>query len=86
MNPMRALAIITILLTLAGCSGLIVANDGGRIVVEHDGFISHETASATAVKSCQQAGKGNATYIRSTNKNPSLPPGYGVQLSTFSCE
>lgn len=86
MPAMRALLAATFLAGLTACAGLVTANDGNKVTVEHDGFVSVATARDVALKSCQQAGKANATFLASANKNPSLPAGTGVQLSTYSCE
>jgi hypothetical protein len=69
----------------AGCAGMVTANDGRRVTVEHDGFVSVESARGVAIKSCQQAGKTDAAYVSSANKNPVFAAGLGVQLSTFEC-
>lgn len=78
-------AIVTTAL-LSGCSGMVASNDGERVVIEHDGFVSLASAHEPATAACIQNGKNSAVYLRSANKNPRLAPGSGVQLSTFQCE
>jgi len=73
-------------MVLAGCAGMVASNDGTRVVIEHDGFVSLDSARDVALKSCQQAGKTRAVHVISANKNPRFDPGVGVQLSTFHCE
>lgn len=71
---------------LTGCAGMVASNDGSRVVIEHDGFISTESARDVALKSCQQFGKTKALHLATANKNPRFEAGFGVQLSTFACE
>ena len=71
---------------IVGCSGMVTANDGNRVTVEHDFFVSIDSALDVALQSCTQAGKSKATFVVSANKNPRFAPGQGVQLSTFQCE
>lgn len=74
-----------LLLSLSACSGLVVNHGERDLVVEHDFFISRASADQVASKSCAQSGRGAATFVSSTNKNPSLPAGQGVQLSRYIC-
>lgn len=76
----------TAAVVLAGCAGMVASNDGTRVVIEHDGFVSLDSARDVALRSCQQAGKSRAVHVISVNKNPRFEPGVGVQLSTFQCE
>lgn len=71
---------------LAGCAGMVASNDGSRVVIEHDGFVSVASAAEVAAKSCAQAGKPRVRHVVTANKNPRFDPGVGVQLSTFQCE
>lgn len=72
---------------LTGCAGLVTANDGERVTIEHDGFglVALERVQKIAAKACVQNGKTDATHVRTVNKNPSLGKGSGAQLSTFLC-
>ena len=70
---------------LAGCAGLTTYNDGERVVIEHDAFITAEAAREQAAKSCRQAGKTGASFLTTVSKNPAIPVGSGVQISTFRC-
>ena len=79
------LALVAASVTVA-CSGMVTANDGSRVTVEHDFFISTDSAQAVAVSSCKQVGKASARHVTTVNKNPRFAPGQGVQLSTFQCE
>lgn len=83
---MKSIVFGILALSVAGCSGMVTSNDGSRVTVEHDFFISVESARDVALQSCRQAGKSKATYVASANKNPRFAPGQGVQLSTFQCE
>lgn len=83
---MKWMAGLCAALALAGCAGMVASNDGNRVVIEHDGFISLASASEVAARSCAQAGKPRVRHIVSANKNPRFEPGFGVQLSTFQCE
>jgi hypothetical protein len=72
---------------LSGCVGLVTANDGEQVTIEHDGFglVAMETVRKVAMKACIQNGKVGATHVRTINVNPSLGKGKGAQLSTFRC-
>lgn len=85
-GTMRCAAAVALVSMLAGCAGMVASNDGNRVVIEHDGFVSLDSARDVATKSCAQAGKSRATHVVSVNKNPRFEPGFGVQLSTFQCE
>lgn len=80
------LALMASVAFLSGCAGMVVSNDGNRVVIEHDGFVSLDSARSVAEKSCLQAGKSRVVHVVSVNKNPRFDPGLGVQLSTFQCE
>ena len=83
---MRILAAVAISLPLfSGCAGMVTANDGERVTLEHDGFVSIDSVKALAVKVCKQNGKNDAELVKTANKNPSFKPGFGAQLSTFQC-
>jgi len=79
-------ALFIVLSLLGGCAGMVTANDGYRVTVEHDGFVSVESARSVAVRACKQNGKEDATHVATANKNPRFKPGFGVQLSTFECK
>ena len=81
---MKNLLLLTSVL-FSGCAGMVTANDGDRVTVEHDGFISMESTRTVALKACQQNGKAEAKHVKTANKNPRFEPGFGVQLSTFQC-
>ena len=83
---MKPLLFGLLALGIVGCSGIVTANDGNRVTVEHDFFVSTDSARDVALQSCMQAGKSKATFVMSANKNPRFAPGQGVQLSTFQCE
>lgn len=78
-------ALLSICLALAGCAGMVVGGDADTVVIEHDFFIPAESARAIAQASCEQSGKRSADHSATVNKNPRLPRGHGVQLSTFRC-
>mgnify|MGYP000859512417 FL=1 len=82
----RTLALAAACVAVIGCSGMVTAVDGDRVTIEHDGFVSAESAREIAIRSCRQSGKADAKYVKSTNKNPRLDAGFGVQLSTFQCQ
>jgi hypothetical protein len=72
-------------LGLSGCAGMVTFNDGSQTAIEHDSFVSADRARTLAAKSCAQAGKQDAQLVTSVNKNPALPAGSGVQVSTYRC-
>ena len=84
-GQLRKLLAAVAICHLVGCAGMVSSNDGQRVTIEHDGFVSADSARSVAARACQQAGKTDAKYLISANKNPRLPAGFGVQLSTFEC-
>lgn len=73
-------------IALAGCAGMVTSNTGDSVTIEHDGFVSIDSAREVAIAACKQNGKTNASLLRSANKNPRFATGTGVQFSTFACE
>lgn len=70
---------------LTGCAGMVTANDGGRVTIEHDSFTNAADVRDVALKACRQNGQADAVFVAKANKNPRFDPGVGVQLSTFQC-
>lgn len=85
MNKKTRGIVLALIVFLGGCAGMVTSNDGERVIIEHDGFISMESARSIALQSCEQAGKKDAKHIATANKNPRFAAGFGVQLSTFQC-
>ena len=77
--------LLCVLLFVSGCAGMVRANDGQHVTIEHDFFISKKAVHAKAVQACKQNGKQTAEFLHSANANPALKKGFGVQLSTFEC-
>lgn len=82
---MRLLVLGLAVLGISGCAGMVTGFDGERVTIEHDMFVSVESARAVAAQACKQGGKSDAVLIATANKNPRLNVGQGVQLSTFRC-
>lgn len=82
---LRNLSVLVAAAAATGCAGMVTANDGDRVTVEHDAFVSIADVHSIALSGCNQAGKAHAVFVSSANKNPRFEPGFGVQLSTFRC-
>lgn len=83
--PGVRLALACALVLLVGCAGMVTAHDGERVTVEHDWWISVDSARSVADKACAQLGRGPSVFVGSVSKNPSIPLGSGVVMSTFRC-
>lgn len=72
---------------VSGCAGLVTANDGENVTIEHDGFglVDIERVRVIAARACVQNGRSDAVHVRTVNKNPNFSRGKGAQLSTFRC-
>lgn len=81
-SSMAAVALSSL---LSACAGMVTANDGSQVTVEHDMWVSPESASEVARSACEQQGKPAVQLVATANKNPRFGKGGGVQLSTFKC-
>lgn len=80
------IAVVSASSFISGCAGMVTANDGSRVTVEHDFFIDVSSAQKVAERACSQNGAATARHIATANKNPRFEKGSGVQLSTFQCQ
>jgi hypothetical protein len=68
---------------IIGACTTIKVNDDDTTTIEHKGGV--EAARDLAARACRRIGEHGAELISTVNKDPALPPGAGVQLSTFRC-
>ncbi|HMN43846.1 MAG TPA: hypothetical protein PKE27_04705 [Povalibacter sp.] len=72
------------------CAGLFLAACT-TIKIDHGGVneITHEGGAAEAQeladRACHRAGSGYGKVVSTVNKDASLPPGTGRQVTTFRC-
>lgn len=76
--------------TIAVCAGLLLAgcttikiDHGGDNEIVHAGGVAE--AKELADRACHRAGSGRGEVVSTVNKDPSLPPGTGKQVTTFRC-
>jgi hypothetical protein len=82
--------LLVISAALVGCvnvRGVVTANDGRTISIEHNSFEEPPNVQAIAAKSCQQAGRSSASLLVTVSKHPNGgPAGIGPRISSFRCE
>ena len=76
-------AIFLAICVLAAACTTIKIDHGGENEVTHDGRAGE--AQELADRVCHRAGSGRAEIIATVNKDASLPPGTGRQVTTFRC-
>lgn len=71
------------LLTLLGACTVIKINEGDSETIEYEGDAT--VAADLTNRACRRAGQQSAEIISTVNKDASLPPGKGRQVTTFRC-
>ena len=69
---------------LFGACTIVKPGKGDTNTIQHDG--GAEQAYDLATRVCRRAGQQNAEIISTVNKDASLPPGTGKQVTTFRCQ
>lgn len=62
---------------------VVKIGQGDTNTISHDG--GADEANNLANRACRRAGGSSAEIISTVNKDPSLPPGTGKQVTTFRC-
>jgi hypothetical protein len=75
-------AFLAACLLLSACT-VVKPGKGDTNTIQHDG--GAEQAYELATRVCRRAGQQSAEIISTVNKDPSLPPGTGKQVTTFRC-
>jgi hypothetical protein len=68
---------------IVGACTVVKIGKGDTNTIQHDG--GAEEANNLANRACRRAGQQTAEIISTVNKDPSLPPGTGKQVTTFRC-
>jgi hypothetical protein len=70
-------------LCAVGACTVIKINPGDSQTIEYDG--GPDVAKDLTARACRRAGQQSAEIISTVNKDASLPPGTGRQVTTFRC-
>jgi hypothetical protein len=68
---------------IVGACTVVKIGKGDTNTIQHNG--GAEEANNLATRACRRAGQQSAEIISTVNKDPSLPPGTGKQVTTFRC-
>jgi hypothetical protein len=68
---------------ITGCN-TVKANSDGTSTVTHD-TTTPEIVQDLADQACRKAHRANAVVLATVNKDPTLPPATGKQVTTFQC-
>lgn len=74
--------LLAICIVFSGCT-VVKIGEGDTNTISHDG--GADEANNLANRACRRAGSSTAEIISTVNKDPSLPPGTGKQVTTFRC-
>ena len=69
-------------LFMSGCT-IVKINPGDTTTIEHQG--GADVAKDLSNRACRRAGQQSAEIVSTVNKDASLPPGTGKQVTTFRC-
>jgi len=78
-KTLTALLVVTVLFA-GGCT-VVKIGKGDTNTISHDPGEEKDLTS----RACRKAGNQNAEIISTVNKDASLPPGTGKQVTTFRC-
>ena len=68
-----------------GCAGMVTSAEPDRVVIEHDPLIPDDSVLEVASKACGQMGRRVGERLSRVQKNPALPAGFSMLLSTYRC-
>lgn len=80
---MRILAALLAASVIFSACTVVKIGKGDTNSIQHDG--GAEEANDLANRACRRAGQQAAEIISTVNKDASLPPGTGKQITTFRC-
>jgi len=75
-------ALLAACVVFSACT-VVKIGKGDTNTIQHEG--GAEEAQNLATRACRRAGGQSAEIISTVNKDPSLPPGTGKQVTTFRC-
>jgi len=79
---MSRTAFLVACVLLSACTTVKINHDDTTSIT-HQG--DAETGKQLAARACQKAGRQQAVVVSTVNKDASLPPGTGRQVTTFRC-
>ena len=79
---LRLTLALTACVAVSACT-VIKINPGDSQTIEYEG--GTEVGNDLTARACRKAKQQRAEIISTVNKNASLPPGQGRQVTTFRC-
>ena len=79
---MKQTALLAACVVIAACT-VVKIGKGDTNTIQHDG--GADVAQDLANRACRRARQQQAQIVSTENKDPSLPPGTGKQVTTFRC-
>jgi hypothetical protein len=79
---MKCRAVLAACVILSACT-VVKIGKGDTNTVQHEG--GADEAYNLASRACRRAGQQYTEVISTVNKDASLPPGTGKQITTFRC-
>ena len=79
---LRSTCLLAIFALLSACT-VIKINEGDTETIEYEG--GEQVARDLTSRACRRAGQQSAEIISTKNKDESLPPGTGRQVTVFRC-
>jgi hypothetical protein len=79
----RTIFLATFIFALSACT-VVKINKGDTNTIEHNE--GDGVAQNLANRACGKAGRQTAEIVSTANKDASLPPGTGKQVTTFRCK
>lgn len=76
-------SVVMFLLCLTSACTVVKINPGDTDTIEYEG--DEAVARDLTSRACRKAGQQSAEIVSTVNKDPSLPPGQGRQVTTFKC-
>ncbi|HKE93177.1 MAG TPA: hypothetical protein VKB34_02635 [Povalibacter sp.] len=79
---MMRIVLLAVAFLCGGCTTVKINKDDTTSIT-HEGGI--EAGRELAARACSKAGGQQAEIVSTVNKDPSMPPGTGKQVTTFRC-
>jgi hypothetical protein len=78
----RLLLVAACVLLIGACTTIKLNKDNTNTITYSGG---PDVGQNLATRACRKSGARSAVIISTVNKDPSLPPGTGRQVTTFRC-
>jgi hypothetical protein len=80
---MRTILVAMVAIAMSGCTVIKINKDDTQTIEHKEG---DGVAQDLANRACGRAGRQTAEIVSTVNKDASLPPGTGKQVTTFRCK